>query len=245
MGNGSARIDRIETQLVLMAIHCIDNDACRVVGHLDAGHIAIGINRHLKAIYLVRLYVIAPSRHHAVVVSSLRILVRVFAWIVGILFILRSQTFVHLQRVGLYLRLVVAQPAQHSAVGIEGKSLVEAKLLLVNPVGQSVDNLIELAVLCYLNLGIVVQQFNKEDVVVAYKSHLLSILRPCRNLLRTTIAQRVQSARSDVIDVEYSLVRAAVYALCLGLYKHALAVRRKRVAVKTVNLLAKCVVGIE
>ena len=177
-----------------MTVHCVDDDARRVVGRLDARHISIGIQWHLQTIDLVRLDVVAPCRHNAVVVSSLRILVRVVAGIVGILLLLRSQTLVHLQRVGLDLRLVVAQPAQHSAVGIEGKCIVEAKLLLVHPVGQTVDNLVKLAVLCNLYLGIVVQQLHEEYVVVANESHLQSVLRPCRYLLRTSIAQRVESA---------------------------------------------------
>ena len=75
--HGAARIDSIEAEVVLMTVHCVDNDAHRVVGWLDARHVAVSIERHLKAIDLMALDVVAPSAYGAVVLTSLRILVRI------------------------------------------------------------------------------------------------------------------------------------------------------------------------
>ena len=133
--HGAAGIDSIEAEVVLMTVHSVDNDAHRVVGGLDARHVAVSIEGHLQAIDLMALDVVAPSAYGAVVLASLRILVRIESGIGVVLFLRGLHALIHLERVSLDLRLVVTQPANHRAVSIEGKSAVEAELLLIHPVG--------------------------------------------------------------------------------------------------------------
>ena len=54
-----------------MTIHCIYNDAVGVDSRLDAGHITVGIDWHIKTIYLATLDVVAPSCYDAVVLTCL------------------------------------------------------------------------------------------------------------------------------------------------------------------------------
>ena len=206
LGNCGARIDCIETELILMTVHSVHYDAVGIDCRLDARHIAVGINGHIEAKSLAALYVIAPCCYNTVVLTCLRILVRVESWIVGILRMFGTHTLVHLQRIGLYLRLVVAYPAEHGAVGVECKSAVESKFLLVNPIGNTIDYFIELSVLSHLYLGVIVKQLYKEDVALAHECHLLTVCRPCGHLLRTAVRETLQFARSYGVDIMYSCV---------------------------------------
>ena len=68
------------------------------------------------------------------------------------------------------LRLVEPDPCEHLAVGAEVESLVELKFLFIHPVGLAVDDLVVLSVFGDLALCVVEEQFDEEDVVVAYKT---------------------------------------------------------------------------
>ena len=203
LGYGGARIDSIETELVLMTVHSVHYDAVGIDCRLDARHVSVGIDGHIKAIYLATLDVVTPRCNDAVVLTCLGILVRIESGIVGILRMFGTHTLVHLQRIGLYLRLVVANPAKHGAVGVEGEGAVESEFLLIHPIGNTVDDLIELAVLSHLYLGIVVEQLDKEDVAFANECHLLTVRRPCGHLLRSAVRQTLQFARGDGVDIVY------------------------------------------
>ena len=50
----------------------------------------------------------------------------------------------------------------------------EEYTLFVDPVGDAVDDFVELSVLRHLALGVVVEQFHEEEVVVANEGHLTS-----------------------------------------------------------------------
>ena len=222
--NGAARVHAVEAKLVLMAVHGVYHHTRRVYSSLDARHVSVGVERHLKLRNLVRLDVVAPSRHETVVLARLGVLVLVVAGVDVVLHLLGLQALVHLQRVGLHTLLVIAQPANHSAVGVERERTVEAELLLVHPVGQAVDNLVALAVLRHLNLCVVIEQLHEEDIIVAHERHLQSVVRPHRHLLLVAVRKARQLVRSDGVYVVRSAERAAVDALSLGLYEHTCAV---------------------
>ena len=53
------------------------------------------------------------------------------------------RAFEKLQGIGLHLAFIVPDPAQRPAVSAPCKCVVKAELLLVHPVGQTVDDLVE------------------------------------------------------------------------------------------------------
>ena len=153
--------------------------------------------------------------------------------------------FEELQGILLDIALVITQPAQHCAVSIESQSGVKAELLLVHPIGNAVDDLIELSVLSDLTLAVVIEQLDQKDVVVSDKGHLLSVGRPHGALLRTAIRERLQLAALQRVDVEHRLVGTAVDRLTLRADEHTAAVGRHDIAVEGIYLRTLCVVDIE
>ena len=47
LGYGTVWVRRVQVELVLVAVHRVDDDALRVIGGLDARHVAIGLHRNL------------------------------------------------------------------------------------------------------------------------------------------------------------------------------------------------------
>ena len=103
------------------------------------------------------LDVVAPHTDRRVDLAGFRVLIRVEARVGFVLAAGGVQALEQLQRVSPHLSFVVFYPAYHSAVGVEAVRAVGAKLLLVDPVGQAVDNLIELAISGNLALSVVVE----------------------------------------------------------------------------------------
>lgn len=79
------------------------------------------------------------------------------------------------ERVGGNIFLVEADESQHLAVGTEFQRTVEGELLFVNPIGDAVQHLVLFSVFRHLAFAVAIEQFHKEDIVVAYKSHLVAV----------------------------------------------------------------------
>ncbi len=245
MSHGAARVDGIEIQNILMARHGIDEHFVGIGRGFDSWHVAVGIDGHLELLDTVTLDVVAPGRDLGVVRSSLRIFVTVQSRIFSILLALGVAAFVQLERVLLHVLLIVAKPAEHRAVGIEGHGGVELELLLIDPVGNAIDDLVELPVFRHLVLSIVVEQLDEEDVVVAHEGDLQTIGRPDWTLLRPTVGELLELAALNGINIELSLVGTAVDRLPFCGDEHPCAIRRHNVAVEGGDLLALRVVNIE
>ena len=76
------RIYGIETHIVLMAIHRIDDEAVGIRRCLDARIIAVSIYRHIQSDGLARLHIVAPEAHLGIILSCLRIFIGILARIV-------------------------------------------------------------------------------------------------------------------------------------------------------------------
>ena len=117
----------------------------------------------------------------------------------------------------LHLRLVVFYPAYLLAVGSEHHRRVGHKLLLIHPVGHSVDYLIKFSVLRHLALGIVVEQFDEIDIVLPYECYHRAVGRKDRSLLRSGERQCHHLVVAHVEDIVFCSKRAAIDCLCGGL----------------------------
>ena len=221
-----------------MTISGIDYHASRIAGTLKAWDISIGIYRYLKLLDFLWLYIKAPYRNLGIIFACFRIFVAIFARVCFIFLMFRFHTLEELKRICFDSTFVELYPAKHGAIGIEFEGWIKGKFLFVNPVWQTIYNMIEFAILSNLALAIIVEKFYEEDVVVANECHLQSIWRPYRHLLFATFREFVESVILHIIDVINSLERATIYWFGLSLDKHTLAIRRHDVTIKTLDALA-------
>ena len=151
-------------------------------------------------------------------------------------------TLEHLQRVALNIALVVFYPTESLRVGTPSKGAVEGKFLFVDPIWQSVDDLVELSIgsnlLLLLSVG-------DEDIVLSDECNLLSVRRESGNLLGTALRQLAQGLVFYIIYVEIGSERAPVYALVVCLNEHVLAVSSNLIIVETLDSLSFSVLDIK
>ena len=102
------------------------------------------------------------------------------------------------------LAFIVAHPSQHLAVGRKIEAAVGRKLFFVDPIGNAVEHLIELAVGRHLTFGIVEEQFHQEEVVGSHECDHRAVGREMGHLLRTTVAQALELVVLNVEDVIHS-----------------------------------------
>ena len=210
----------------------------RIASGLHAWDVAVGVKRQLQRARLVALDVVGHDLNLRVHLSWHRIFVRVFAGIVAKLLTLRCQALEELHRVLLHLTLVEAHPHQLLRVGCERHGRIIGELLLVHPVRDTIDDLVALTVLRHLALGVVVEQLDEIDVIVAHKGNDIAIGREHGCLLRASFAQRFQLVVLDGEDIIGGGERAAVDTLRLRLDKQSFAVGAHDVAVHPAHLLA-------
>ena len=202
----------------------------------DARDITIRIQRHLQLSCLPAGYVEAPHTASGILFTSHRIFIGVFAWIVGIFLHLRCQPFVHRHGILPDSRLVVAHPHQLLAVGTEHHSPVIAKLLFVHPVRNTVDHLIALAVFRHLTLGVVIEQFHEEYIVLTHKGNHRSVWREQGCLLGTVLREWHQFLIGNGIDIVFRRKGMTVNRFRIGLNQHTLTVRTHDVALYVIYL---------
>ena len=147
------------------------------------------------------LDVVAVHGDLGVLLARNGVLVGVGAGIVGILLHGGAHAFIEREGELLDGALVVADPCQHGAIGIEIEGAREGELLLVDPVGLAVDDLVELAVLRHLALGIAEEQLDEEQVVIAHEGHHRAVGREGRHLLRAAVAEALQRAVLHIIYI--------------------------------------------
>ena len=233
LGDGAQRIDHKDAQTVLMAVQCVHSHLGGLLHSLQTGHIAVLVHRHLQLAHLLALDVIAPHRCRRVAVAGKGILIG------GMRLVAQRQ------RVFLHLALVVAHPYQLLAIGGKHHRVAVTELLFVHPVGNAVDDLVLLAVLRHLHLGIVIQQLHQEDVVVTHKGNLLTVGREQRRLLLAVLRQGHRPVVSDIIYIIGGGERVAIDGLALCLQQDAPAVRTHDEALQPVYLVALRRLGIK
>ena len=158
-----------------MAVQCHDGKLVGVLGKADAGNIAVCIYRHVYLAGHFRLDVEGVYGHFGIYFSRFRIFVSILSRILLERGEVGGLSGKKRERVGGNIFLVEADESQHLAVGTEFQRTVEGELLFVNPVGDAVQHLVLFPVFRHLAFAVAVEQFYKEDVVVAYKSHLVAV----------------------------------------------------------------------
>ena len=210
-------IYHIYRKVVLMAIQCEHCHLRGILGRGNAGDISIGIHGHVELASLMRLDVIAPNRHLGIVLACLGIFIGIKPRIGGVFIHVGMTATEELHGILLHMRLVVFYPAYLLTVGSEHHRRVGGEFLLIHPVGHAVDNLIKLSVLGHLTLGIVIEQFDKVNVILPYEGNHCSVGREDGCLLRTSERECHHLVVAHVEDIVFGGERAAVYRFGGGL----------------------------
>ncbi|CCY93473.1 uncharacterized protein BN461_00916 [Bacteroides sp. CAG:1076] len=200
-----------------MAVQCHDGKFFRVGRKLDARDISVGIQRQIHLAGNVTLDVVRVYGNLRVDFSCLRVLIFVHSRISGILALFGRHTLVPREAVHRHLTLVEADIRNHLAVGTEVERTVERKLFLVHPVGNTVQHLIIFAILGDLRFTVAKQQLDQKNIVVADESHLKSVGREKRHLLRSVFRKRFHLVVSYIKDVIFGSKRMAVDRFCCRL----------------------------
>ena len=245
LADSRERIGHIDTQHVLMAVHRHDGHLRGIARRLDAGDIAISVERHVDLASLMRLDIIAVHTDLRVHLSRHRILIGIVARIFRILTVLGIQSLEDLHGILLHSALVITDPDNLFGICREDHRTVGREFLLVHPVGNTVEHLIELAVGSYLTLCIVIKQLDEPDVIIPDKGYLIAVWRENGCLLRTTVTQRLQLVVPDTIYIIGGSERTAIDGLRLGLYQHPSAIGTHDIVVHPVDLCPSGCGGIE
>ena len=208
-----------------MTVHRHDSHLCGVTGSLDTGYIAIGIKGHTDFARLMRLDIIAHDLHLRIHLSWNRILVGIVARILGILAALGCQTLEELHRILLHRTFIIANPHNLSGVCREHHRRIGRKLLLIHPIGNTVDDGIALTILGHLTLCIVIEQFHQIDIILTHKGYLIAVWREHWCLLGASIAERSQLVIANIENVIDCRKGVAINRFRLCLNQHPPSVR--------------------
>ena len=218
-----------------MTVEGEHEQALGVAGETDAGDVAVGIKGQLHLLDAMALDVIGVYRDLGVLLAGDGIFIGVGSRVVGIFVKRRVRAFVEREGELLHGTLVVAYPRQHGAIGIEVEGAGEREFLLVDPVGLAVDNLVELAVLCHLALGIAEEELDEEEVALAHEGHHRAVGREGGHLLRSAVAEALERAVLHIIYIIYGREGVAVDAVRLCLDQDGLLVGTHDIAVDAVE----------
>ena len=240
-----ARVADVDVHLVLQAVEGHDGEFVGIVGKLDAGHVAVAIHGHLHGARHAVFDVECQHRHGGVARACHGVFVAVRTGVFVILHALGAQALEFLHVVDRHLALVVAHPGEHGAVGVEVEGAVCGKLLFVHPVGNAIDDFVELAVLRHLALRVAVEQLDEEEVAAAHECHLIAVGREERHLLRASVGEGLEFSRAHVIYIIYGGERSAVDGFRLRLDQDAVLVGREHVAVEAFEFHALRLLHVE
>ena len=208
-----------------MAVEREHHEFVLLTRELDARDVAVSIERHLHRASHTALDVVGQHGHLRVFLTCLRILILIVAGIEPVLILRGSIAPIPREGEGLHVRLVKANPRQHLAVGREVEGAIEGKFLLIHPVGLAVDDLIHLTVLRDLTLGIVIEQFHQENIIVPHEGNLVAVRRKLRTLLRPTLREWLQRLVLHIIYIIYRSGGTTVDVCAVRLNQNVLLVR--------------------
>ena len=228
IANGRPRVAVVETKFILMSVHRIGHHVVGLTSHLQAWNITFFRNKKLHGACLLALKVIAPDADIRIALTCQGIFIDEIT-----------------QAIILHLALIIANPAQHGTVAGESQRAVETELFFVYPVRHAIDNLIALAVLCHLRLSIVVEQSDKEYIVVADKGHITTVGTPYRRLLRSKVTKWSKHTTLNVVNIIVGGERAAINALHVVPHQHPSSIRTHVIAGNLVNLVFQRIGGIK
>ena len=169
------RVCHVDITSVLMAVERDDGDFLRVSRGEDSRDIAIDIKRHVQCLNLSCFEVVAECGDFSVVFPRLWIFESIIAWIELVFTHLWCRSHEILEFKGLHVGLIRPHPCQHFGVSRESIRRVVLKLLLIHPVGLSIDNMVELAIGGHLRFLPSIFQVHIEKVVLPDECHFLAV----------------------------------------------------------------------
>ena len=157
---GRARIGHVHVHATLVAVEGDDGQLLGVGGEVYAGDVVLLVNLQVHLAGHLRLDVVGVYAHLRVVHSGQRILVGVGTGVEGVGLMAGSHAAIHGEGERGHVALYALHIGYHLAVGAELIALVHGELLLVHPVGDAVEHLVELAVGSHLRLAVAKHQLH-------------------------------------------------------------------------------------
>ena len=220
LADRGASIAHIDIHHTLVTIKGDDGKLVGRLRKLNARYVAVTIKRHSHLACDMALDIIGQHLHLAVLLASHRVLIAIGMRIVGIFLQLWAEALKHLHLVEGHIALVEAHPRQHLAVGAKVKGTTIGKLLFVHPVRNTIEHVVELAVLRHLTLAIIKEQLDKKEIIIPDKSHLIAVGREERLLLRAILRQWLNGVIAHSIDVILRSLGVAIDGLGVGLQQY-------------------------
>ena len=166
-----------------MAIHCINSHFFCIACHEDARDIAVSIQWNLQLPFSMGYYIVAPYRHHRVLLASYRIFIGVEAWIVSKLLSFWTKSFKQGHRVLLYSCFIITNPDHIATISCKDHRTVVAKFFLIYPIRYAVDDFITSPVCRHTSFLKSIQIVFQIDIIISHKGYILTIRREQGSLL--------------------------------------------------------------
>jgi len=242
---GAARITEVQIEAVLMTVQGRDGQYVRIISEMDTWNIAVHIERKIHLTSHSALDVESMDGHFRVVDSRHRILVFISSRIDRVFVKRGLQALVPREGIHRYLAFVEADVSQHGSVGTEVEGTVETEFFFVHPVRNTVQDMIELAVLGHLRFAVAEEELHEVDVVVTYESNLVAVRREQRHLLRSTVREWFNSVVAYIEDVIHGGKRTAIDRLRFCLDENLRFIGRQDVVIETLQGAVACRLHIE
>ena len=144
----------------------------------------------------------------------------------------------------LHVGLVRSHPCNHLGVGGESIGLVVLELLLIYPVGLSVDDVVESSIGCDLDFLPRIE-VDKKEVVFPHERNFLAVGRERRHFLFSPRREFSKRLVVSVVDIPLRRERPTVDRVVCGLEQYFVAVRRNDIISEIVDFLAVSVANRE
>ena len=216
---GGSRINAEKFHACLGAIEGGHHKPLGRMAEFYAGDILRLGTRKLDILYLAGFHVIGMNGDCRIFLSGNRIFVSEFTRIERIFFHRSAGSFIKRERERGDLFFVVSDEAERQVVRRPAHRGRSSEFLLVGPVGNSVDNLVSLAVSGYCYFRPIIKLLYI-DIVIGGERYHSSVRREYRRLLaRMFFRKWFQQTRTKFIDVIFCRIAASIYHLPVDIDK--------------------------
>ena len=204
---------------VLQTVHTHKRKNLGILGPLHAWQVLVVLATRIEADGIAVGEIVDIDVDNGVILTSLGIFIVV---------ILRIESTPCLHRELLDVALIKTIVGYTTGVGAPVEALSDGKLLLIDPVGGTIDYIVETTVVSHLMLSLRIQ-IHIEEVVITHISHLGPIGRQRGESLLTLLRYLGKGAIADLVDIIVRHSAVTIYGFKAGAEQDGLLVRREGV----------------
>jgi len=225
--NAAFRIRVIHIENILMTVQGHHSQLIVIIRKNDPWNIAVRFHRNFQFLRIFRRHVIRVQRHFRILLASFRIFIVIIAGI--------KPVAEHLHRIFGHFRFIETHKSQLFAVRRPGHQVRYGKLFFIYPIGNTVQDFIQLPVFRHLDFRIVIE-FTNPYIIVTHIGDHPPVRRECRNhLLAFRIGNRLHIITAHIIVVHIRLERTAIDRLRIAPDENMMSCAADRVSVELVK----------